>query len=149
MKLPQPTHGVLTDPLRLGHQPTAPMRHPFGLGLQGRVNDGVPLGLIVVRSAAATGCNLPHFPNASGTHSLAPQIYGGPTDSHARGYLLVSLARLSHQDDPAPERYLLRCALGGFPLFQLRPLAWAERDRKPRVTHGESFVVLSAICKVI
>jgi hypothetical protein len=76
-----------------------------------------------LRQPALTWGNLSHFSNAKVPHSLAPEIHGGTADTKPRGYRLVLLTHQGQQDDSATKRHLLRCALGRFPLFQLRLIA--------------------------
>jgi len=53
------------------------MSHPLGLTLQGRLDDPLARGLIVLRLAPPSGGDLPNLPDALLAHPLAPQQHGG------------------------------------------------------------------------
>jgi len=78
VQLPQSVHRVLADLLLLCHEPATPMGHALGLATQGRLNDPVSRGLIVLRFAPSSGGNLPDLSDALLADPLAPQLHGGP-----------------------------------------------------------------------
>src|SRR5262249_36970993 len=108
-----------------------------------------PLSLIVMQLTAAPRRNLPDLADAKVPHALAPQIHGGAAHAKPGGDLLVLLSRQGHQNDPTPERYLLRGPLGRFPPFEFRSVCWVEPDFKACLTHGGRALPLLAIRKVI
>ena len=69
--------------------------------------------------------------------ALAPQVHGGTADSKARGDFSILITRQGHQDDPAPKRHLLGCALGGFPSFLLA-LGHSDLSEKSVVPVGQT-----------
>ena len=91
------------------------MGHPFGFGLQGRVNDRITLGLVVVRFAPTPRSNLPDLVNARLPHPLAPEFHGVPVNAELICNRSVLLTDHSAQNDPAPQCHLLGSPVCGLP----------------------------------
>src|SRR2546429_5609671 len=68
VQLPQAVHRTRADLLRLRHESAAPMGHPRGLTVQGRLDDPLARGLIVLRLSPPPPGALANTPHAS----LAP-----------------------------------------------------------------------------
>lgn len=108
VRLPESLDGVLTHPIRLGHEPAAPVRHAFGLGLEGRLNNGLVLGRTVTRLAAPPGGNLPHTADPLAANPLAPQGSGVAVDRVLRRDFQVLHTVCGGQHQPAAQGDLLR-----------------------------------------
>src|SRR2546429_6521357 len=73
VQLPQAVHRTRADLLRLRHESAAPMGHPRGLTVQGRLDDPLARGLIVLRLAPPPRGGLPNLPPALLAHPPAAQ----------------------------------------------------------------------------
>jgi hypothetical protein len=114
-------HSGLTHALTLGHRAATPMRHAFGLGLQGCIHNGSDLVRVVVRFASAPRGNLPYSVQALFEEALAPQDDGLAVDGQLPSDGYVGLPVRSGQHDSAAQGDLLRGAVGRRPLLDLLP----------------------------
>ena len=57
--MPDVVDGGLADSLVFGHGAATPMRHSFGLGLQGGIDNGGDLVAVIAGLASASGGDLP------------------------------------------------------------------------------------------
>ena len=106
------------------------MRLPLWFRLQGRVDDRIPTGLVVMRFASTARCNFPYLPDPQVTRPLAPKVHRGTTDIETVCNGLVLLPIDSTQENTATQRNLLGSAMGGFPLFELRVILGTHRNRE-------------------
>src|SRR5438046_2926223 len=118
MQLPQAMDRVFAKALSTRHGAATPMGHPFGLGLQRRVNNSIPPLLIVARLTAAPGCHLPNPLDALGACPLSPEFDGVAIDRQPRRHLLVGVAVTGTQENTTAQDDLLRCGMRGFPAFE-------------------------------
>ena len=95
------------------------MGHALGLGLQGGGNQRVPLGLVVLRFAAAAALNLPDRINAGFAHPSPPQGGGMAVDPIRGGDLQVLLSGPGGQNQPAAQGHLLGRSMRRLPLEEL------------------------------
>lgn len=117
--LPDIVDRGLADSLTLGHRPTAPMRHAFRFGLQGRIHNGGDLVDVVGGFASAPCRDLPESVQSLFTKALAPQNHSLAIDGQPLRNGHVGFPFGGGQHDPAAQGHLLRRTVGGHPLLYL------------------------------
>ena len=128
MFLPDPLNGVLTDALCQCQGPTAPVRGPRRLGLQGGGHDVRHGRRAIPGLAPASGRNLPNTTNALFAHPSPPQCRRAPLHLQGLGDLPIRLTLASSQNNPRAEHHLLRCRTSTNPLFQTNSFGFREND---------------------
>src|SRR5208283_3775870 len=135
VQLPQSVDGAGTDLLRLGHEPATPVGHPFGFGLQGRVNDGVTLGLVILRLDPASRSNFPNLVDAPLPHAVAPEFDRMPVNSKSVRDGPILLTGHRSQNNLAAQSNLLGSSVSRHPLLQLRLNVWFQEDGNAFLRH--------------
>lgn len=101
---------------------------PFGLALQGRLDDRLPRGLVVLRLTPPSGGDFPGLADALRADALAPQLHCGSCDPELPCDRHIILTGQGGQDNPAAQSHLLWGATGGLPLFQVRSFRRPQLD---------------------
>ena len=95
------------------------MRHGFGLGLQGGVDNGGDLVTVIAGLATASGGDLPESVEALLGETLAPQNDGFAVHRQLLGNGDIGETLAASQHDAAAQGHLLGGAMGGDPLLYL------------------------------
>src|ERR1035441_8463716 len=127
----------LTHALIGGQGSTTPMRAPFGLRLQGCVDDRLDALRAVGRFASAAGCDLPQPLQALSGKPVPPQSNRLAVDLQQGGDAGFAFTTGGSQHNPASQRHLLRCSKRRQPALDLLLLLLRNGQRRTRSRHNQ------------